>query len=122
MLLKGKGTIINVSTEAAVRPAPGLGVYSISKAGLDMVTKVLALEWGSRGIRVNGIAPGMVQTKFSQALWGNEDIKNAVESRIPLGHMAQPEDIASLAVFLASDASSFMTGRTILADGGAMLR
>ena len=122
MMERGKGSIINVSTEAALRPAPGLGVYSISKAGLDSMTRVLALEWGGRGVRVNGIAPGLVQTKFSQALWGNEDIKNAAESKIPLGHMAQPEDMACLAVFLASDASSFLTGQTVLADGGAMLR
>lgn len=121
MLEKGSGSIINISTEAAVRPAPFLGVYSISKAGLDMVTKSLALEWGPGGIRVNGIAPGLVQTKFSQALWSNDDIRQTVESKIPLGRMAQPPEIAGLAVFLASDAASFITGQTILVDGGSIL-
>jgi len=121
MAAKGKGAIINVSTEAAVRPAPGLGIYSISKAGVDMVTKSFAQELGCQGIRVNGIAPGLVQTKFSQALWSNEDIKQAVEGKIPLGRMAQPPEMAGLAVFLASDAAGFITGQTILADGGSML-
>jgi len=121
MLEKKKGSIVNISTEAAQRPAPGLGVYSISKAGVDMVTKVFAQEWGSMGIRVNGIAPGLVQTHFSEALWSNEDILKLATSRVALGRMAQPSEIASLAVFLASDASSFITGVTVLADGGAML-
>jgi len=121
MMKKGSGCIINISTEAAVRPAPGLGAYSISKAGLDMITKAYASEWGRFGIRVNGIAPGLVQTKFSQALWGNDEIRESVVSRIPLGRIAQPEEIASIAVFLASPAASFITGHTILADGGAML-
>lgn len=121
MLQKGKGSIINLSTEAAVRPAPGLGVYSISKAGVDMVTKSFALEWGGKGIRVNGIAPGLVQTRFSQALWANDEIRQNVESKIPLGRIAQPDEIAGLAVYLASDASSFLTGQTILVDGGSML-
>jgi dehydrogenase/reductase SDR family protein 4 len=105
----------------AVRPAPGLGIYSISKAGVDMVTKAFAQELGCQGIRVNGIAPGLVQTKFSQALWANDDIKQAVEGKIPLGRMAQPPEMAGLAVFLASDAAGFITGQTILADGGSML-
>lgn len=118
---EGKGSIINISTEAAFRPAPGLGMYSISKAGVEMLTKAFAQELGSRGVRVNAIAPGLVQTRFSQALWANEGIRQVAESRIPLGRIGQPHEIAGLAVFLASDASSFMTGETILVDGGAML-
>jgi len=121
MLEKGKGSVINVSTEAAVRPAPGLGVYSISKAGLDMTTKVFAQEWGPRGIRVNGIAPGLVKTHFSQALWANDEILRFATSKIVLGRMAMPDEIAGAVLFLASDASSFITGETILVDGGAML-
>ncbi len=121
MMEKRSGSIINISTEAALRPTPGLGIYSISKAGLDMVTKAFALELGPYGIRINGIAPGLVQTRFSQALWGNEEIRKVAESKIPLGRIAQPEEIAGLAVFLASDAASFITGETVLVDGGAML-
>jgi dehydrogenase/reductase SDR family member 4 len=121
MLEKGKGTIINVSSEAAVKPTPFLGVYSVSKAALDMVTKSFALELGGQGIRVNGIAPGLVKTHFSEALWSNEMIKQAAESKIPRGSMGQPEEIGGVAVFLASDASSFVHGQTIIVDGGALL-
>ncbi|MBK5093380.1 MAG: glucose 1-dehydrogenase [Actinobacteria bacterium] len=121
MLEKGKGSVINISTEAAVRPAPFLGVYSISKAGVDMVTKSFAQEWGPQGIRVNGIAPGLVQTSFSQALWANEEILQVALSRVPLGRIAQASEIAGLAVFLASDAANFITGQTVAVDGGSML-
>jgi dehydrogenase/reductase SDR family protein 4 len=121
MLEKKKGSIINVSSEAAVKPTPFLGIYSVSKAALDMVTKSFALELGGQGIRVNGIAPGLVKTYLSQALWSNDMIKQTAESKIPRGNMGQPEEIAGLAVFLASDASNFITGQTIIADGGALL-
>jgi dehydrogenase/reductase SDR family protein 4 len=121
MLEKKKGSIINVSSEAAVKPTPFLGIYSVSKAALDMVTKSFALELGGQGIRVNGIAPGLVKTHFSQALWSNDMIKQTAESKIPRGNMGQPAEIAGLAVFLASDASNFITGQTIIADGGALL-
>jgi NAD(P)-dependent dehydrogenase (short-subunit alcohol dehydrogenase family) len=121
MLDKGKGSVINLSSEVAVRPTPFLGVYSISKAGVDMVTKTFAQEWGPQGIRVNGIAPGLVQTSFSQALWANEEVLQVALSRVPLGRIAQAPEIAGLAVFLASDAASFITGQTIGVDGGSML-
>lgn len=121
MAENGKGSIINMSTESARRPMPGLGAYSVSKAGVDMLTKAFALEWGRKGIRVNGIAPGLVKTRFSQALWGTEEIKNATEARLPLGRLAEPSEIACAAVFLASDASSYITGETILVDGGSMV-
>lgn len=121
MLENGKGSIINISSEAAIKPTPFLGVYSVSKAALDMVTKSFALELGGQGIRVNGIAPGLVKTHFSKALWSNDMIKQVAESKIPRGSMGQPDEIAGLAVFLASDASAFLTGQTVIADGGAML-
>ena len=121
MLEKGKGTIINVSSEAAVKPTPFLGIYSISKAAIDMVTKTFALELGGQGIRVNGIAPGLVKTHFSQALWSNDMIKQVAESKIPRGSMGMPEEMGSIALFLASDASAFINGQTIIADGGAIL-
>jgi dehydrogenase/reductase SDR family protein 4 len=121
MLEKGRGSIINVSSEAAVKPTPMLGMYSISKAGVDMMTKAFALEWGSQGIRVNGIAPGLVKTHFSQALWANEDILNIATTTTPMGRMAEPPEMAGLVVFLASDASSYITGVTVIADGGRLL-
>ncbi len=121
MLEKKKGSIINISSEAAVKPTPMLGMYSISKAGVDMVTKSFAQEWGPMGIRVNGIAPGLVKTHFSQALWQNEEILKMATARTAMGRMAEPAEIAGLAVFLASDAASYITGVTVLADGGGLL-
>jgi dehydrogenase/reductase SDR family protein 4 len=116
----GGGSIINVASIQAFRPEFGLGMYSISKASLIMLTQVLAKEWGSRGIRVNAIAPGLVQTRFSQALWKNEEFLKKRLERTALGRIAQPEEMAGAAIFLASDASSYVTGATLLADGGAL--
>ncbi|MBC7229072.1 MAG: glucose 1-dehydrogenase [Actinobacteria bacterium] len=118
MCEKGSGSVINVSSEAAFCPTPFLGVYSMSKAAVNMLTKVFAQEWGPKGVRVNAIAPGLVKTHFSQALWGNEAILQAALNSIPLGRMAEPEEMVGLAIFLASDASRYMTGQVILIDGG----
>jgi len=118
MCEKGAGSVINVSSEAGFCPTPMLGVYSVSKAAVNMLTKVFAQEWGSRGVRVNAIAPGLVRTHFSQALWGNEAILNAALTSIPLGRIAEPEEMVGLAIYLASDASSYVTGQVFLVDGG----
>jgi dehydrogenase/reductase SDR family member 4 len=115
---KGFGSVINVSSEAAFCPTPFLGVYSISKAAVNMLTKVFAQEWGPKGVRVNAIAPGLVKTHFSQALWGNEAILQAALNSIPLGRMAEPDEMVGLAIFLASDASTYVTGQVVLIDGG----
>jgi len=115
---KGFGAVVNISSEAAFCPTPFLGVYSISKAAVNMLTKVFAQELGPRGVRVNAIAPGLVKTHFSQALWGNEAILQAALNSIPLGRMAEPSEMAGLAVFLASDASRYITGQVVLIDGG----
>jgi len=115
---KGGGVIINVSSDAGISPAVGLGVYSISKAGVIMLTRVLAQEWGQYNIRVNGIAPGIVKTKFSEALWANPLISAEAAGNTALKHIAEPEEIATAALFLASEASSHMTGETLVLDGG----
>lgn len=115
---KGGGSIINVSSEDGIRPFVGLGVYSISKAGVIMLTKVLAEEWGQHNIRVNAIAPAYVRTRFSQAIWGNPQIAKVVEGNTALGRIAEPEEIVDTALFLASQASSYMTGQTVVLDGG----
>lgn len=118
MVEKGSGSVINISSEAGFCPTPFLGVYSVSKAAVNMLTKVFAQEWGSRGVRVNAIAPGLVRTHFSQALWGNEAILKAALASIPLGRIAEPEEMVGLAIYLASDASSYVTGQVFLVDGG----
>ncbi len=83
-----------------------------------MLTKVLAEEWGQYNIRVNAIAPGFVRTKFSQSIWDNPQVLTEIESNIAIGRMAEPEEIVSTALFMASDASSYLTGQTIVLDGG----
>jgi len=115
---KGGGTIINISSGTGFQPQVGLGVYSISKAGIVMLTKVLAQEWGQYNIRVNCIAPGDVRTRFSEALWKNPVLLKEIENNTVLGRMAEPEEIANAAIFLASEASNYMTGQTLLLDGG----
>ena len=115
------GSIINIASVEALTPGFGLGLYSTSKAALLMLTKNQAKEWGQHGIRANTICPGLIQTKFSAALWTNEKLLNKVEKSIPSGRMGQPEEMAGLACLLASDAGSYMTGGVYTADGGYMI-
>lgn len=115
---RGGGAIINISSVAGDTPDPGLGIYSVSKAALNMLTKVQAKEWGQDGIRVNAIAPGLIKTKFSEALWSNEDVLKRWSKHIPISRMGTVEEIAVLALYLASDASAYCTGTVFTADGG----
>jgi len=115
---KGSGNIINISSVGGVRPSIGMGVYSMSKAGVIMLTQVLAQEWGQYNIRVNAIAPGTIRTKFSEALWQNPVALKEREDNAALGRIGEPEEIADAALFLASEASSYMTGQTLVIDGG----
>lgn len=112
------GSLINVASVAGVSAAPMQGVYGMTKAAVISMTKTAAAELGASGIRVNAIAPGLVETKFASALTSNEDILKLVTNRTPLGRHAQPNEIAGVALYLASDASSFMTGQTVVVDGG----
>ena len=118
MLARGSGSIINISSIGGITPEPLLGFYSISKAALISLTKVLAKEWGRDGIRSNVICPGLVKTKFSEALWRDDKILNSVIRQQPLDMLAEPEDIAGLALLLASPAGAFCTGGVYTADGG----
>jgi NAD(P)-dependent dehydrogenase (short-subunit alcohol dehydrogenase family) len=116
-----KGSIIHLSSIEGLHPGQGMGAYSLSKAALNMLTMSQAREWGKFGIRVNAIAPGLIQTKFSAALTANSRLMDHIRHNVPAGRVGQPEEIAGLAVFLASDASSYCTGGIYLADGGMML-
>lgn len=118
---KGGGVIVNIASSAGLRPMPFLGAYSVSKAGLVMLTKVLAVEWAGLKIRVNAVAPGIIETRFSEALWKNETILEEVQKRQPIPRVGQPEEIVGAALFLASPASSYMTGEVIVIDGGGLL-
>ncbi len=121
MAERGSGSIINISSEAAFKPTPFLGIYSVSKAAVNMITKVFAGEWGSRGVRVNCVAPGLVRTHFSRALWGNEAILQTAVASIPMGRIAEPDEVVGMVVYLASDAASFVTGQVFVLDGGREL-
>jgi NAD(P)-dependent dehydrogenase (short-subunit alcohol dehydrogenase family) len=118
MKLRGGGSIINISSVAGIRPDPGLGIYSVSKAALNMLTKVTAKEYGVDNIRVNSICPGLIKTKFSEALWTNEKMLAHFVKQTPISRMGTVEEIAGLALYLASDASAYTTGTIFTADGG----
>ena len=118
MKQRGGGSVINISSIAGLTPDQGLGIYSVSKAALNMLTKVTAKEWGADHIRVNAICPGLIKTKFSEALWQNEKWLAHFVKLTPLGRMGTVEEIAGLALFLASDASGYCTGTLFTADGG----
>lgn len=118
MKSRGGGSVINISSIGGLSPEPNLGIYSVSKAALLMLTKVMAKEWGKDNIRVNAICPGLIQTKFSQALWQNEEILKRFLKATPLNRVGQPDEIGALALFLASDFSAYCTGTVFTADGG----
>lgn len=118
MKKNGGGSIINISSIGGMKPEPFLGIYSVSKAALISLTKVMAKEWGGVGVRANVICPGLIKTKFSEALWSNEPIVNKMLKELPLPRIGTSDEIAGLALFLASDASSYCTGGVYTADGG----
>jgi dehydrogenase/reductase SDR family member 4 len=113
------GNIINISSAGGVSPAEGLGPYCISKAGINMLTKQMAMELGPANIRVNAIAPRIVKTGFSQALWSNDKLMQREFQFTPLKCVATPEEIAQAALFLASSATHYMTGHVMVMNGGA---
>jgi NAD(P)-dependent dehydrogenase (short-subunit alcohol dehydrogenase family) len=118
MLPAKRGSLIVVSSIAGIDPLPGLGAYSISKAGLIGMVKVLAKELGPAGIRVNALAPGLVETRFSAALLEDARLYERMMAQVPLGRHGQPADLVGAAVFLASDASAYLTGQVLVVDGG----
>jgi len=121
MKQRGGGCVINISSIAGLTPDPGLGLYSISKAAMLMLTKVQAMEWGKDGIRANSICPGLIKTKFSEALWSNEEILNRLVAKLPIARMGTVEEIAGLALYLASPVSGYCTGAVFTADGGTVI-
>ncbi len=113
------GRIVSVTSTAAHRASPGMNIYGIAKAGIEMMTKNLASELAPDNICVNAVAPTMVRTEFSKPFWSNQEIYDMVVKNIPLGRIAEPEDVVKVVLFLASDMASFVTGQTIAVDGGS---
>jgi NAD(P)-dependent dehydrogenase (short-subunit alcohol dehydrogenase family) len=116
----GGGKIVNISSIAARRASRGMGIYCVAKAGLEMLTKVLAVELASDRIAVNAVAPCMVRTKFSEPLWSNEGIYHEIIKTIPMGRIAETGDVVGAVLFLVSDLADFVTGEVITVDGGSM--
>ena len=114
------GSIINISSVEGLKPSLGLGIYSVTKAAVIMLTQVQAKEWGKHGIRSNAICPGLIKTKFSKALWENKVLLNQVKNQLPAGRVAEPDEMIGLALYLASSAGSYSTGGIFTADGGHM--
>ena len=122
MCERGSGSIINVASVAGLRPQPDGLLYSMTKAALIMMTQCYARELGPKGVRVNAIAPGLIQTVLSEYYWKDETRKAEIIGRQPLRHLGQPSEVAEVALLLASDRGSYMTGQTLVVDGGALLR
>lgn len=114
----GGGKIINMASVAGISPGPMMGVYSVSKAAVFMLTQTLAQELGPYNIQVNAIAPGIIKTKFAEALWSNPALNKQYTDRTPLGRIGEPDDIVGAAVYLASDYSRYHSGDVLILDGG----
>ncbi len=121
MLERGSGSILNIASIAGLRPQFESLLYSMTKAALIMMTQSYALEFGPRGVRVNAIAPGLIQTTLSEFFWKDPARAEKLMTLQPIKHLGQPEEIAAIAVTLACDGSSYLTGQTITVDGGRLL-
>ena len=115
---RGGGSIIHISSIGGITPQSGIGIYSVSKAAINNLTQVMAQDWGADNIRVNAICPGLIETKFSEALWSDPAILERFLKRIPLKRIGTADEVAGLAVYLASDAAAYCTGGVYVLDGG----
>ena len=114
-----RGKIVSISSLAARKASPAMGIYGVAKAGLEMLTKVLAFELAPFNIQVNAIAPGMVRTDFSKPFWETPSIHEQIVKGIPAGRIAETSDLTPVILFLASSDADYITGQTIAVDGGA---
>jgi len=121
MAERGGGSFISIGSIGGLRANTVIGAYGISKAADHHLVRNLAAEWGPKNVRVNAIAPGLIKTDFARALWEDDKRRAEREARTPLRRLGEPREIGGIAVFLASEAASFVTGQTIIADGGVMI-
>ena len=118
MLAKGRGSIMITSSTGAFAGSEVLGTYNISKLADIALVRNLALEWGPKGVRVNAICPGLIRTEFARALWDNEEAVARVNEQTPLRRLGETDDFKGIAVYLASNASAYMTGQALTLCGG----
>jgi NAD(P)-dependent dehydrogenase (short-subunit alcohol dehydrogenase family) len=121
MQARGGGKILNMASLAGLHPSMGMGIYGISKAGLIMLTRVLARELGPDNIQVNALAPGVIKTRFSSPLWESPDVAEMLTRSTPLGRLGEVDDVVGAALFLASPLSDYVTGEILVIDGGMNL-
>ena len=121
MVADGGGSIINMASIAGLTASPLQAIYSVSKAGLIMLTRVMARELGRQGVRVNCICPGLIKTQLSEALWSNPELEKTITDQKALGRIGTVDELAGAAIYLASDASSFTTGAVLQVDGGMVI-
>jgi NAD(P)-dependent dehydrogenase (short-subunit alcohol dehydrogenase family) len=112
------GSIVNISSINGLAAAPGAGAYTASKAGVVMVTEHMALEWGAHGIRVNAVAPGLIDAGMSDAIYADPEVRRLRSGRVPLGRLGTAQDVAETVLFLGSDKAAYVTGQTLAVDGG----
>ncbi|HYZ54218.1 MAG TPA: SDR family NAD(P)-dependent oxidoreductase [Streptosporangiaceae bacterium] len=115
---RGTGSVINVSSVAGLGASPFMAHYGAAKAAIVSLTKTLAVEWAAQGVRVNALCPGWTATELNRYLWDNEEGRKATVANVPMGRWATPAEMTGPALFLASDASSYMTGQVLVVDGG----
>lgn len=118
MLARGAGALVHIASIAASQPQPMSGAYSVSKAATVMMSRQMAQEWGPRGLRSNCVSPGLVQTPMSAAFYADPQVKLKREAMVPLRRIAGPQDMADVALYLASDRAAYVTGQDIVVDGG----
>jgi NAD(P)-dependent dehydrogenase (short-subunit alcohol dehydrogenase family) len=116
----GGGKIVNITSTAAKKAAPGMGIYCVAKAAVEMLTRVMGTELAQHRIAVNSVAPAMVRTKFSRPFWNDEGLLKQITAAIPVGRIAEVEDVIGTVLFLASGLADFVTGESVTVDGGSM--
>lgn len=120
MIEQKSGQIINITTVGAEKAELGMAAYGCSKAALKMLTRCMAREWAAFGIRVNAVGPTLTRTEFSRPIWSNPEVAKHVSASIPMGRLAEPEEMVGAVLFLASDAANFITGQSLYVDGGSL--
>jgi NAD(P)-dependent dehydrogenase (short-subunit alcohol dehydrogenase family) len=116
-----RGAIVNITSMNGVAPGPGAGAYGATKAAVALLTQQMAIEWGGHGIRVNAVAPGLIDAGMSEPIYADAATRQARESKVPIGRLGRAEDIAAAVLWLASDAASYVTGQELLVDGGVTM-